>query len=70
MRATTILFPIDVEEEDQTQLKPFKDAKKQLNDMKEGEDITFQQLLLNLNLSEETYLLAIKFNSSLFETTT
>ena len=70
MRATTILFPIDVEEEDQTQLKQFKDAKKQLNYMKEGEDITFEQLLLNLNLSEGTYLLAIKFNSSIFETTT
>ena len=28
--------------------------------MKEGEDITFEQLLLNLNVSEETYLLAIR----------
>ena len=68
MRATTILYPIDVEEEDQTQLKQLKDAKKQLNDMKEGEDITFEQLLLNLNLSEETHLVAIKFNNSIFET--
>ena len=33
--------------------------KKQLNDIKEGEDITFEQLLLNLNVSEETYLVAI-----------
>ena len=60
MRATTILYPVDVEEEDQTQLKQLKDAKKQLNDMKEGEDITFEQLLLNLNVSEETHLLAIR----------
>ena len=36
--------------------------KKQLNDIKEGEDITFEQLLLNLNVSEETYLVAIKFS--------
>ena len=28
--------------------------------MKEGQDITFDQLLLNLNVSEETYLLAIR----------
>lgn len=28
--------------------------------MKQGEDITFDQLLLNLNVSEETYLLAIR----------
>ena len=60
MRATTILYPIDVEEEEQTQLKQLKDAKKQLNDRKEGEDITFEQLLLNLNASEETHLLAIR----------
>ena len=31
MRATTILYPIDVEEEEQTQLKQLKDAKKQTN---------------------------------------
>lgn len=30
--------------------------------MKEGEDITVDQLLLNLNVSEETYLLAIRSN--------
>ena len=33
--------------------------------MKEGKEIAFEQLLLNLNVSEETYLLAIRssFNS-------
>ena len=41
--------------------------KKQLNDMKEGEDITFEQLFLNLNVSEETHLLAIR--STLISTT-
>ena len=64
MRATTILYPISVEEEEHAQLKQLKETwksiKKQLNDMKEGEDITFEQLLLNLNVSEETYLLAIR----------
>ena len=56
MRATTIPYTIDVdaEEEEQTQLKQLKETwksiKKQLNDMKEGEDITFEQLLLNLNV--------------------
>ena len=58
MRATTILYPIDVEEEKQIQLKQLKDAKKRLYDMKEGEGITFEQLLLNLSVSEETYLLS------------
>ena len=58
MRATTILYPIDVEEEEQIQLKQLKDAKKQLYGMKEGEGITFEQLLLNLSVSEETYLLS------------
>lgn len=58
MRATIILNPIDVEEEEQTQLKQLKETwkstKKQLNDTKEGEDIIFEQLLFNLNVSEET----------------
>jgi len=34
--------------------------KNQLNDMKEGEDVTSDHLLVNLNLSEEAYLLAIR----------
>ena len=64
-----ILYPIDVEEEEQTQLKQLKETwksiKERLNDMKEGEDIVFEQLLLNLYVSVETYLLAIRssFNS-------
>ena len=41
--------------------------KKQLNDMKEGEDITFEQLFLNLNVSAETHLSAIR--STLISTT-
>ena len=33
--------------------------KKHVNDMKEGEDITFDQLLANLKLTEKDYLLAV-----------
>ena len=37
-----------------------KNLKKQLDPMKEGEAITVDELLLNLNVSKETYLLAIR----------
>lgn len=54
MEATEILYPIDVDEKAHNQLKQLKETwkniKKKLNDMKEGEDITFDQLLLNLNV--------------------
>jgi len=33
---------------------------KHLNDMKEGEDITFDPLLINLNVTEKNYYLAIR----------
>ena len=33
--------------------------------MKEGEDITFDQLLLNLNVSHETYMYLLAIRSSL-----
>lgn len=63
MKATAILYPIDVDEKAHNQLKQLKETwkniKEKLNDMK-GKDITFDQLLLNLNASEETYLLAIR----------
>jgi len=40
--------------------------------LKEGEDITVDQVLLNLNVSEETYLVAIRsnFSNNIFDTTT
>ena len=64
MEATAILYPIDLDEKAHNQLKQLKETckniKKKLNDMKEGEDITFDQLLLNVNVSHETYLLAIR----------
>ena len=38
----------------------WKDIKKELNDQKEGVDITFDQLMENLGVSEERYILAIR----------
>lgn len=31
-----------------------------MNDLKEGEDITFDQMLANLEISEQNYLLAVR----------
>ena len=66
MEATAILYQLDVDEKAYNQLKQrqetWKNIKKKLNDMKKGEDITFDQLPLNLNVSEETYLLVIRSN--------
>ena len=62
MRQTKILYPLDTEMP-QSKVKIHKDTwksiKKHLDDMKEGEDITFDQLLLDLNVTEENYLLAV-----------
>jgi hypothetical protein len=64
MRSTKILYPVDVDDIDDTELDQIKDTwkfiNKHLNDMKEGEDITFDQLLINLKLTEQTYLLAVR----------
>ena len=38
----------------------WKDISKHLNDMQEGEEITFDQLLINLNVTEQNYYLAIR----------
>lgn len=61
MRSTKILYPLD---EDHNELEHHKETwkfvKKYLNDMKEGEDITFGQLLVNIRLIEQNYLLAIR----------
>ena len=38
----------------------WKFIKKHLNVMKEGEDITFDQLVVNLKLTEQNYLLAVQ----------
>jgi hypothetical protein len=64
MRSTKILYPVEVDDMDDTELDQIKDTwkfiNKHLNDMKEGEDITFDQLLINLKLTEQTYLLAVR----------
>ena len=62
MRQTKILYPLDTEIP-QSKVKIHKDTwksiKKHLDDMNEGEDITFDQLLLDLSVTEENYLLAV-----------
>lgn len=63
MRETKILYPLDTDMP-QTEVKMHKDTwksiKKHLDDMREGEDITFEQLLLELKMTEENYLLAVR----------
>ena len=62
MRSTTILYPLDddMQKNDIKQHKEtWKAVKKQLDDLKEGEDVTFDQLLLNLNVTEEDHTLGI-----------
>ena len=64
MRSTKILYPLDTDNMDDDEVDQHKDAwqfiKKHLNDMKDGEDITFDQLFINLKLTEQNYLLAIR----------
>ena len=38
----------------------WEDISRHLNDTKEGEEITFDQLLINLNVTEQNYYLAIQ----------
>ena len=62
VRQTMILYPLkkDLPESEIKMHKyNWKSIKKHLDEMKEGEDISFNQLLLNLNIFEENYLLAI-----------
>ena len=64
MRLTKILYPLDEDDMDDNELDQHKDTwkfiKKHLNDMKDGEDIAFDQLLVNLIVTEQKYLLAIR----------
>ena len=48
-------------------LEQFGNIKKVLNDVKEGKDITFDQLFINLGVSED-YILAIKLSNHIFKT--
>ena len=61
MRSTKILYPLDDDTDELEHHKEtWKIVQKYLNDMKEGEDITFDQLLVNLKVTEQNYLLAIR----------
>ena len=62
MRSTQILHPLEnVSEGDVKVLKDLsKQIKKELNDLKEGPDITFDQLLETFGVSEEKYIQAIR----------
>lgn len=64
VRQTVIMYPFDDEEIPQNELKAYKESwenlRSYLNDLKEGKDITFDELLAELYLTEESYLLAIR----------
>ena len=63
MRCTQILYPLD-NDTSQAVAKSSKELwnslKNKLNDFKEGKDITFDELLLELDVSERQYILAIQ----------
>ena len=63
MRQTTILYPLD-DDIQQSQIKTHKDRwksiKMHLDEMKEGEDISFDELLLAFKVTEENYLLTVR----------
>ena len=63
MRQTRILYPIgsDIPTTGIDKHKDtWKSIKKYLNDLKEGQDISFEQLLHDLKITEANYLLAIR----------
>lgn len=62
MKHTMILYPLDKETPDNeiTMHKGnWQTIKNYLDNMKKGEDISFDQLLFNMSATEEKYLLAI-----------
>ena len=63
MKSTQILYPLEGEL-DKREVKLHKEKwnliQKQLNDMKEGDNISFDQLLTNLKITENNYILAIR----------
>jgi hypothetical protein len=67
MRSTQILYPLD-DDTSQTVIRNrkdlWKDIKNKLNDLKEGKDITFHQLLEEFKISEHEYILAIRSSLS------
>lgn len=71
MRQTKILYPMDTDMA-QTEVKVLKDTwtsfKKHLDDRREDIDITFHQLLLDLKVTKENYLFAMRslLNTAVF----
>ena len=65
LKSTSFLYPFgdDIPPSDIRKHKDnWKNINKYLNDMKEGEDISFDQPLGNLNITEQNYYLAIRSN--------
>ena len=64
MRETIILYPFSEDEIPMSEIKSHKESwesiKKYLNDLKEGMDITFENLLVVLSITESDYTLAIR----------
>ena len=62
LKSTNILYPLE-NDMSETKIRNHKDnwknISKHLNDMKEGEDISFYQLLTNLSITEQNYYLTI-----------
>ena len=62
MRSTKILYPLSgsmPSNEIKHKKESWKAINKHLNDLKEGKEITFDQLLIDLNITEKNYLLAV-----------
>ena len=63
MKQTMILYPFD-EKTPNSDIKTYKESwksiKSYLDDLQNCEDMTFEDLLLKLNITEENYLLAIR----------
>ena len=63
MNSTKILYPLETdmcETEVRKHKDNWKNISNHLNDMKEGEDISFDELLTNLSITEQNYYLAIR----------
>ncbi len=67
MKSTQILYPLsDVKEISllNQHKATWKEIREQLNDMKEGDNISFEELLTKLGVKEEEYILAIRSSLS------
>ena len=63
MRCTQIFYPLDNDTSPalaKSSKELWKSMKNKLNDLKEGKDITFDELLQELDVSERQYILAIR----------